>query len=892
MATTGLRWLDRLRHRWRSLISARRLDRELDEELAFHLTSLVEAYQRQGLSLTEATRRARLEMGGTSQVAEATRDVRGWLWLDRLVRDSRLAFRVFARYPGFTATAVLTIALGMGANTALFTLMHGLLFRPLPIADPDRAWNVYFTIENTNQRSGFGSSSYVSFVEYQFMRSQASTADVAGIAPIEMSFRGGTTASVSAQMVSDNLLSLIGARPVLGRFFHPAETATPGGDPVVVLTHAFWRRALARDPDIIGKTVSLNRTTFTVIGVADSANRGPLIQAADLWVPLTMQRITRPGEPIVDDPTAGWIQVFARNRLGNSEAAMRAELMGLGPRAVASHDTAARTAVTVAKASFINTPRMRNDAVPVIGLIWIAALLILVVACANVANMLLARGLSRRREIAIRLAVGADRRRVIGQLLTESAWLGALGGGLGLLIAHALGLLVPGLVPEGFTIQLALAPDGAVLAFTALGSLAAGLVFGLLPAIQTTGLNLSGGLKSEGLHGGSRPRLGTQGILVGLQVAASVVLLVVAGLLVKSLRNAVTMDVGRPLDHLLVTGFDLRQQQYQPDAATGFVRRVVERMNASPAVVAAGATILDPELASANNRIALGDSSEGGERVEVAFDEVDAGFFAASGLRLVAGRPFTQTEVRSNTPVMVIDQQFADRHFGGRAVGKSLWLGGGQDRRRHEIVGVVGNVRPIGIGSRVMPTYYIPMAGLRYLEAKILVRYRGDPAPVAAEIRRVVESNDDQVTARVRPIEDNVREALTPLRVLTASLAALGGLALMLASIGLFGVIAFSVGRRSREIAVRMALGATAGQVVRLICGQGARPVIVGLLAGLALAAAAGVLIRGTLLGVSPIDPFAMLGVAALVALGAAIAFVVPARRVVAVRPAQLLRVD
>ncbi|MFN0178413.1 MAG: ADOP family duplicated permease [Gemmatimonadales bacterium] len=893
MPSTGVRFIDRLRMRWQSLIHRGRLDQELSEELSFHLANLVESYRRQGFTQAEATRRARLEMGGPTQISEEARDQRGWQRLDQLRADTRLAFRTFRKYPGFTLTAVATIALGMGANTALFTVMHGLLLRPLPIADPGSMRNVYLEVDGSRSRSGYGSSAFVSFVEFQAIQAGAQSAEIAGIAPIDLSWRGTSNRAIRAQLVSANLLALIGARPVLGRFFAPEEVTTAGSAPVVVLSHGFWRRDLGSDPGIVGKSLTLNRTPFTVIGVADEATRGPLLQTAHLWIPLTMQRITRPGESLVDDPTAGWIQIFARPRPGTTDDAVLAEMRVLGPRAVATHDTAGRTVATVVPASFLNTPKLRREGTPVIALVWVAVSLILVVACANVANMLLARGLSRRREIAVRLAIGAGRGRVLAQLLTESAWLGVLGGALGLGLAAVLGRLVPAVLPGGADVQLALSPDRAVLAFTGIVSILSGLAFGLLPALQTVRPDLAASLKTEGLLAVGRPRLRLQEALVGLQVAGCVVLLVVAGLLVRSFGRALTMDLGKPLHHLVITGFDLRQQQYTAEQAEMFFRRLEERIAGSSSVVRSGTSILDPELSSANNIIRLGDSAAAdGERVAVAFDEVGTGYFEAAGLPLLAGRTFTEQEVRAGFPVAVIDQRLADRHFGGRAVGQRLWLDDRQGKRLHEIVGVVGSTQPIGIGNRALPSYFVPITGLRYLEAKLWVRYRGEPGPTVAAIRRAAETLDREVQVRTRTIEENIQEALLPMKILSGSLAALGGLALALASIGLFGVIGFSVGRRSREIAIRMAVGATPREVITLVFRQGLPPVMGGLVAGVGMAAVGGQLIRAVLIGVSPFDPVAVGAVILLVGAAAVLAFVVPARRAAAVRPSQLLRVD
>ncbi len=893
MRSMGNRVIDRIRMRWRSLWHRDQLEHELREELAFHQAELVAQYEQQGLAPAEARRRARLELGGPAQISEETRDQRGWRRTDQLIRDTRVAFRQFRKHPGFALTAILTIALGMGANTALFTVMHSALFRPLPVADPGTLRNVYLQLEHSARRASFGSPSFVSFREFIDIRAGTNAADIAGISAAEVSWRGLAGRSVRAQLVSENLLPMIGARPTLGRFFTREETSQPGSAPVVVLSHAFWQRQLGGDRAIIGKPVTLNRTPFTVIGVADSGTRGPLIQTAEVWLPITMQRLTRPDEHLIDDPSAAWIQMFTRQRPGLTDAAVAADVQLLAARAVAAYDSSARVTALVVPAAFMNMPGMRRDAFPVLALLWLAFSMILVVSCANVANMLLARSLSRQREIAVRLAIGAGRGRLLVQLLTESGWLGILGGGLGLAIAFGLGSLVRAMAPAEFGLQLDVTPDRAVLAFTGVVSILSGLVFGLLPALQVTSLDLSPGLKADGLPGGGRPRGRLQQTLVAVQVAVCVVLLVNAGLLVRSFNQVFTMDTGRPLDHMLIGSFDLRQQQYTAGRAEAFFHQLSERLLATPGVAAAGTSILDPELGFSSSFVRVGDSTSADQAgVQTAFDEVGSGYFKAAGLAVLAGRTFTEAEVRSNAAVMVVDQRMAEQKLGGRPVGQRVWLEVATARRAYEVIGVVPSTEPIAMGVPRLPTYYVPIAGARYLEGRMWVRYQGKPGPVAAAIRAATDAADRELTPTVKTIEENLQLALLPMRIASGSLTALGALALALASIGLFGVIGFAVARRAREIAIRMALGAAPREVLGLVGRQALAPVGSGLAAGLVLAVAAGHLIRGVLHGVSPFDPAAIGTVILAVGAGSALAFWVPARRAVTTRPATVLRVD
>ncbi len=814
--------------------------------------------------------------------------------LDALGRDTRLAFRTFARFPLFTATAVLTVGLGMGFNTSLFSVMHAVLFRPLPVAEPETLRNLFVEIHGGGGRASFNANGGLSFQELAAIRSASTTADLAGVAAVQLSWQKGTVQSLEAQLASDNLLPMLGARPVLGRFFTADETAHPGSAPVAVLSHRFWTVELGGDPAVLGTVLTLNRTPFTVIGVADERTRGPLIQGADLWIPLSMQRLTRPGEFLIDQTNVSWIQVFARAKGGAGDAQMAAELQLLAERAV-NAGTGARINASVVPAAFLAVPKARRTAVPALTLLWVAFGLILIVACANVANMLMARGLARQREFAIRRAVGADRQGIIRLLLVESAWLGLLGGALGLTLAFGAARLADLVIPASMDLQFDFSPDPAVLAFAAVMSVVSGIAFGFLPALQSTGFELSPSLKSDGLASPGRPRLRIQHLLVGVQVAACVVLLVNAGLVVRSMRHALTMDVGKPLDRLVIGSFDLRQQQYDSVAAEAFFARLTERVRNEPGVVAASTSFLQPELSSASNVIRVDDGAgTSSESFQVAFDEIGADYFAAAGIRVLAGRSFSEAEVKRGDAVAIVDQRFADQRLQGRAIGRRLVLNDTRDGPSEvlEIIGVVSSTRSLDPGRRQLPTYYRPIQGLRYMEATIQVRHQGDDAATIAAIRRAAAEIDPNLLVKTSTIEQNVQQALLPVRILSYTLTALGALALILATVGLFGVIAFAVGRRAREIAIRVALGAAPGRVMGLVVRQGVGPIVGGGAVGLALALAGGFLIRRILYGMSPIDPITLVAVIVLVALGAVVAFWIPTRRAIAVQPASVLRQD
>ncbi|HXJ43491.1 MAG TPA: ABC transporter permease, partial [Bryobacteraceae bacterium] len=653
--------------------------RVLDEELQFHLEQLASRFEGQGLPLEEARRRARIELGAAAAIQETCRDTTGANWITDAVRDGALALRNLRREPVFSLAAIFTLTLGIGVNTTLFTAMYSVVFRPLPVANAGSLRNVYQALQVPKgvNRTSYGDQYFESFAEFSYMQERAKTVILAGVADAELSPRGLAVKSLRAQLVSANLLTMMGARPEQGRFFRPEETARPGSAAVVVLSHATWRTHFQGAPDVVGRTLILNRTPFTIIGVTDPKFSGPLALVPDVWIPITMQALTRPGESLVDNPNAAFVQIFSRNRPGFSDDAVKTELGVLGPQSVTAHDSGIKSRIQIVPAAFLNYPEVMGAAMPVLSIIWFIGGLVLVVTCANVANLLLARGLSRRREIAIRLAIGAGRFRLLRQMLTESLLLGFAGGGLGLLLAWQGGAAALRLIPESAgRVQLNLQPDARVLLFAFLVSLAAAIGCGLVPAFHALRVDLTPSLKSEGLLDTARSRRAwLQNALLGVQVAVSVVLLVNAGLLTQAFRRAGVLDTGKDLHGMLITFFDLRQQQFTAERAQRFHEHLAERLTAMPGIMAVSSSLLDPEISSNGSMVSIpGKNGVQGSEFRVAFDEVSPDYFRAAGIRLLAGRSFTQAEVNSREHVIVIDEQLAKKGFEGDPLGRYLDL--------------------------------------------------------------------------------------------------------------------------------------------------------------------------------------------------------------------------
>ncbi len=597
MPDKGNRLLNRAWMKWRALTGRAELEDELDVELRFHFDQVVERYVQAGMSPAEAKRKARLEYRGMEQIKEDCRDARGTRFLENLRQDVEYALRGFRQNPGFTATAVLTLALGIAVNTATFSALYALVFRPLPVRDPGGLRNIYLRADGEGWRSQVNGRYFLSYAEFNHLRSHARSADLAGVAEEHMSWKNAAGGTVQVQIVTDNLLPMLGARPAAGRLFVAEDAARPGAAPVVVLNYRFWQKYFGADPHVIGRTMLMNRTPFTIVGVADEATQGPKILIPDLWIPYTMGDLARPGDAFVENPQVGWIDVFARPRPGFGDAAVRAELTVLAQQALAKWSPKRTAAITVSPASFLNSPDQRAEGAPVMAILLLAVGLVLLVACSNVANMLLARGLARQREVAIRLSIGAGRGRLMQQLLTESLLLSLIGGGAGLLLAQVAGRVILAMVPasEVGPHQVSLSPDPAILFYTLAVSLATGMVFGLVPALQTLRVDLTPALKLEGaeLRTGGKRLLLRNG-LVALQVAICVLLLVNATLLLRGFEKAMHMDHGQAAKNVLVASFDLGQQQYKPEQSVAFHTHLLGAIERLPGVESATTALLEP----------------------------------------------------------------------------------------------------------------------------------------------------------------------------------------------------------------------------------------------------------------------------------------------------------
>ncbi len=891
MITTGNRWADIARLRWRSFSRRHEVEQELDEELRFHHEALIQKHLERGLSAAEAQRQAGIEMGnGVEAIREGCRDARGWSWFENILRDIQYGFRAMLREPLFTLTAVGALAIGIGANSTVFTIIYSLMYRPIPVAHPESMRNVHIQAFGEGPRWHYGTQYFITWDEFNSIRGAAKSADITGMAETAMS-RKDDPRPVHAQLVSENLLSVIGAQPVLGRLLTQSEVSSPGSAASVVLSQTAWRDWFGNDPNVLGKQVVLNRTPFTVVGVVDRQTTGPSVIVPDIWIPLTMQGITRPGEVLITNPNAAWIQVFGRLKSGYTDAQMQSEMQTLAHNAVTQHAPKLKVTVTTEKAAFFNYPLIRQKSGPLIAVVFLAVGLVLLVACANVANMLLARGLSRRREIAIRLSIGAGRGRILQQLLTESVLLGVIGGCVGLLMAEYGARAVLSMIPSEMMgrHQLDLSPDLRVLGFTLLASVLTGVIFGLLPAWNSLRFQLSPSLKAEGLA--ELNRTGKQRLqfaLIAVQVAVCLVLLFNANLLLRGLRSALTSSPGQATRNVFVANFDLRQQQYTPEQAEQYITTLRDQALSLPGVRATSSTSVEPLHQQCGNSGSLaGSGGQEGERFMAVCDEIGPDYLKTMSIPLIEGREFTRLDMKTRAKVAIVDQNFAKRYFpGGSALRHVINYQG----VKLEIVGIAAVTNDLDFGGMQGSKVYTPMLGLRHLEAKIVGSYDGRWTDIQSAFTKTASSLDPNVTVRLHPIEESVSTALVPAKMSSAAGMVLSGFALILAASGIYGVVAFAITRRRKEMGIRVALGAERSSVMRLMLWQGLQPVVAGTVLGFALAAAAANLIRAMLYGVSPFDPTAFVTTAGILVAVAGVAALLPARSAMQVNPASVLR--
>jgi predicted permease len=815
---------------------------------------------------------------------------RGDSVLETLRHDLRFAVRMLRRSPVFTVVAVAIISLGCGAVTTIFSGINAVVLRPLPgTSDPDRL--LMLERRSSDFREGVSGS----YRYYSHLRERARTlAGVAAWSKASMSISvGGEGHGVYGNIVSGNYFSVLGERPALGRFFLNEEDRTPLANPVLVVSHDFWSKRLGGDTAAIGRTVNVNGHPFTIIGVTTPGFRGVFTPLkVDAWVPLMMQAQVHPGRDLADQP---WLWMFARLAPNATRESARRELAGLTETwsRETNEPAAYRRYVSIRITDLTGLPDdARRAFLGFTVLLFGAAGLVLVIASVNVASMLSARAIARRREMALRTALGAARGRLVRQLLTESLLLFMVGSVGGVAVAWlATGALERIPIPGDASLSLELSPDPRVLAFALVVSLATGIVFGLAPALQGVGRDITTRLRNDSAAGSGRRSLAGN-VLIVAQLALSLVLLVAAGLFTRALEDGARADPGFESSGVATATFNPESWGYDSARADVFYRGVRERVASIPGVTTVSYADYLPLTMSMSNGFVRPDGpgrdDDGVPRVSVGVSAIEPGYFDALEIPIRMGRSFVPEDDPKGQKVAVVNETFANRLWPqGGALGRTFGFNGD----RVMVIGVARDSRYGTLTERAQPFVYVPLAQAWRPDRRLIVRTALDPAALAPSIRDIVRSLDPGVP---RPVVTSLRQetsiVLFPQRVAATVTGVLGGVGLLLAAVGLYGLIAYSVGRRTREIGVRVALGAQRSDVLGMVIREGMRLAGTGVVLGVLLAAAATRLIAGFLFDVSPLDGLTFAGMSGLFVGVALLASYLPARRAAATDPVTALK--
>ncbi|HEX8146504.1 MAG TPA: ABC transporter permease [Pyrinomonadaceae bacterium] len=888
-----MRWFNVIASRLRALFGRESVIGDIDREMRLHVEMETEENLARGMSPAEARRAAHMSFGNFDSIRDTAYTVRGGGLMETFLQDVRYGVRVLAKNKGFTAVAVLTLALGIGANTAIFSVVNDLLLRPLPYTDADR---VVMLWEVTPEGRHMNTTSRANFREW---RAQGSSFEsMAAFSDQRLNLTGaGEPEEVAVQLATPDLFKVLGVEPILGRVLVEEDLRRDSAG--VVLSHSFWKRRFGGDPNVIGKPVTLNGIPFNVVGVMPPSfqwhikQRSGTGKAAEVWMGLAMPP---PGAQGANE-RGRFLSVVGRLKRGVTFEQAEAELKTIHKRLEqdSTFNKNYTAEVIPLREQFVGNIR------PALWVLLGAVGLVLLIACANVANLLLSRVAAREKEIALRTALGARRTRVIRQLLTESLLLSLLGSGLGLLVAWwGIGALVA-ISPRDLVSLQNVGINTTVLAWTLGVTLLTSVLFGIVPALEATRLNLNDALKEGGKGGdaqGSRSRR-LRGFLVVGEVALALMLLAGAGLLVKSFAQLRKIDTGFETENVLTMVLRLPASKYKEDPQyVAFFRQALERVRAIPGVRSAGIVNYLPLYGGLG--AATGFDVEGrpasppGTGPSTNVRVADSGYFKTMGIPVLRGRSFTDAEDAEVHPVILVSESFARKHFPGEdPLGKRLKVYMSEEPAWTEIVGVVGDVRYDNLTAAAEPFVYYPHPGLTYEFMTLVIRTAGDPAAMAPAVRREIAAIDpDQPVSDVRTMTQVMADTVARARFNTLLLAIFAGLATLLAAVGIFGVMSYSVQLRTREIGLRMALGAQPGRVLMLVLRQGLVLTLVGIGVGLAGALALSRVMSGLLYGVGTSDPATFAAIVGVLAVVSLVACYIPARRATRVDPLVALKYE
>ena len=858
----------------------RRVDEDFSQELRQHLEMLTEENMRRGMRFEEARRAAKVRLGGMIQLRETHRELHGWLAFETFFQDVRYALRTLRKSPAFTLVCVLTLGLGVGASTAIFSVVNAVLLRPLPFPNHDRL----VRIEERHPGVSSGTFTFASYLDIE--RESKSIENISAFRPWSFNLTGnGEPEQVSGAMVSGDFFTALGSSPVLGRMIRAEDNAAGGENRVAVISYALWQSRFGADPGIVGKMVPVSAEDYRVIGVMPRGFDYP--EKSEIWCPLV------PAGQLRDNRRAHLLTVIADLRTGEAIGNAQGEISAIAEQ-IEKQNAGVDPDMAVAAVSLKKS--VVAPVQPALLILIFAVGLLLLMACANLANLLLARAASRQKEFAIRLAVGAGRTRLARQLVTESLVVAILGAGLGLGVAAWSLQFIASLTSQEMPRFGEISIDWRVLGFTLLISLFTGLLFGLAPALSGTKTDLNLSLKEGAAASTGGTRRGSSQALVVPQFALAVVLLVAAGLLGNSFVRLLRVNPGFKQDGVLSLGLFLSPTEYpERDVKSAvLLQQILASVRSIPGVRSVGLVTALPITGGPDTDFVIE-----GRPVPPANDEpsadirsVDPSYFRTMGIPLLAGREFTDADNATGKRVMVINETMARQYWPRETpLGQVVTMKDWGPPLTGEIVGVVGDVKPNGLDEVAGPMIYWPYFQFPQLFNTVVVRGEGDLFRLVPAVKAAIWAvNKNQPISRIETLEQVLSESLARRRLYMILLGVFAGAALLLVGVGIYGVVSYSVSQRTQEMGIRIAVGAERGDVLRLVLGQGARAALLGIAVGIAVALALTRLMASLLFGVSAADPLTFTAVALLLTLVALATSYIPARRAMGVDPMVALR--
>jgi len=890
-------WLSSVRLRLRAMWKRSQLDRDLQEEMAFHLAMREEKLRAAGKQPEEAHYAAQRAFGNPAKLKEDARMLWTFRWLEDLGQDLRFGMRMLRNSPTFALLAVFTLALGIGATSAIFSFVSAMLLRPLPVSHPEQLAAMYSRVPGRMANDW-------SYPQYRQLRESGIYQDLVAQSDLDLSVNIGNRAElIWANLVTENYFTVLGMKPALGRMFEPSDDKGRGSDPIVVLSYDCWQRRFAQDANVIGRKILINSNPFLVVGVAPQGFHGARLMGywAEMWVPLMMYAQVLPGsEGLLEQQNSPWLLLMGRMHAGMTLAQAQERTSAFALQIGQKQTTGDRmTSATVVPAGTqFDNPSWTPRSVLAFGasLGMIATIIVLLIACSNVAGLLLARASARRKEIATRLALGASRARLVRQLLTEGIGLAVLACPLGLLLARLSQIYSAKLYPTSpFRLGFGEAIDFNVVWFAVAASLGTAVVFGLTPAVHASRVDLIPELKNEiSTSTFGRRRIDLRSIIVVAQVTLAAALAICAGLFMRSLTSARRLDVGFQRENRFIMEFDVSVSGYDTQRGVRFQREVLRRVRELPGVHAASMAFslpMDFESSTMNVFVAGKTEKPNRETDSVWSARVDPGYFSTIGTDIVEGREFTDQDDAKATPVVIVNQTAANRYWPGEdPLGREVRLGG-RTGKSARVVGVAEDGKYSLLGEGPTPALWRPLRQNYSPWVEIIVHSTGDPAAEMPIVRQEIQRMDPSVAVfGVQTIDSFLKRALNLAETEAYLGTTFGVVALVLAAIGLYGVVSFSIAQRTRELGIRMALGARRHNLLRLVLEQAIRVAGTGIAIGVLVGFGLAQVVRSLLYNVTAHDGRVFLLTPAILAIIALAAAYVPALRVTKVDPLVALR--